>query len=79
MVGFRALVRSDVDRAVVGLICDPEFVVKASTAGIDGTGREVRDRWRYPADGRYRVNLLKDGFVITLAKCIAGHIQGDMP
>ena len=36
-VGFlRALVRSKVDRAVVGLIYDPEFVAQAIIVGVDG-------------------------------------------
>ena len=66
-VGFlRALVRSDVDRAVVALICDPEFVEQSITAGIDGVvsaklGGKSGIAGDTPLMGRYRVDLLKDG------------------
>ena len=80
-VGFlRALVRSDVDRAVVGLICDPEFVAKASIAGIDGVfsaklGGKSGIAGDTPLMGRYSVDLLKDGVCYNTGEMYRGCIS----
>jgi microcystin degradation protein MlrC len=59
-------VRSKVDRAVVGLICDPEFVAKAFNVGIDVVfsaklGGKSGIAGDTPLMGRYRVDQLKNG------------------
>jgi microcystin degradation protein MlrC len=80
-VGFlRALVRSDVDRAVVGLICDPEFVEQAITVGIDGVfsatlGGKSGIASDTPLMGRYRVDLLKDGVCYNTGEMYRGCIS----
>lgn len=77
---LRALVRSEVDRAVVGLICDPEFVAKAFTVGngevfsakLGGKSGIVDDT---PLIGRYRVDLLKDGVCYNTGEMYRGCIS----
>ena len=76
----RGALRSDVDRAVVGLICDPEFVAKASTAGIDGVfsaelGGKSGIAGDTPLMGRYRVDLLKDGVCYNTGEMYRGCIS----
>ena len=80
-VGFlRALVNSDVDRAIVGLICDADFVAKAIEVGLGGIfswdlGGKSGIEGDTPLHGLYRVDQLKDGICYNTGEMYRGCIS----
>jgi microcystin degradation protein MlrC len=80
-VGYlRALANSDVDRAIVGLICDADFVAKAIEVGPGGIfswdlGGKSGIEGDTPLHGLYRVDQLKDGICYNTGEMYHGCIS----
>ena len=77
---LRALVNSDVERAVVGLLCDPQFVSKAAETGVGNVmsaelGGKSGITDDTPLIGQYRVEKIKDGVCYNTGEMYRGCIS----
>jgi len=77
---LRALIKSKVEHAVVGLICDPEFVTMALQVGTGGIftaqlGGKSGVNGDTPLSGEYRVELIKDGLCKNTGEMYRGCIS----